>query len=228
MGSSMKNNQENNHIQSIFQSSEFNNLNKEAFNDKFKNDEDYQKLKKLKEIHTELMKICDLNNNILDFRGNKINGWSINEKRGNKNYEAPKGWIGIGLKVIGNYEGDDWINNKSNDEWCVAYHGINAGFIGKIIKEGFREAPRQVLMNYEDILHPGKKIGNGVYFTPSIKTAELYSQITNIGSEKYRIVLMVKIRGDKIRQCREQETYWVVNASTDEVRPYRILLKEVV
>ena len=44
MGSSMKNNQENNHIQSIFQSSEFNNLNKEAFNDKFKNDEDYQKL----------------------------------------------------------------------------------------------------------------------------------------------------------------------------------------
>ena len=114
----MKNNQENNHIQSIFQCSEFNNLNKEAFNDKFKNDEDYQKLKKLKEIHTELMKICDLNNNILDFRGNKINGWSINEKRGNKNYEAPKGWIGIGLKVIGNYEGDDWINNKSNDEVC--------------------------------------------------------------------------------------------------------------
>ena len=34
---------------------------------------------------------------------------------------------------------------------------------------------------------------------------------------------MVRVKPDKIRQCREQENFWVLNGTSDEVRPYRIL-----
>ena len=34
---------------------------------------------------------CKLSKNLLDSRGNKIEGWSIGEKRGNKPYDPPLG-----------------------------------------------------------------------------------------------------------------------------------------
>ena len=70
----MKNLQDTNHIQLILQSSIFNNLNQYYF-DKFLY---YLKLKELKE-------------NSYMLKGKKINGWSINEKRGNKLYEQYDG-----------------------------------------------------------------------------------------------------------------------------------------
>ncbi len=219
-------------IQSIFQSSDFNNLNIDEFNNKFQNNPGYIKLKELKEIHDEIIMSCRLSKNMLDYRGNKINGWSTNEKRGNKPYESPIGWIGIGLKVVGLYGEDDWIQNNSKNEWCVAYHGIGGNenlikkIISMIIRNGFKAGNNQQIKECEDILHPGQKVGIGVCFTPYIKEAEQYSAITNFGGKKYKIVLMVRVKPDKIRQCREQENFWVLNGTSDEVRPYRILLKK--
>jgi len=46
---------------------------------------------------------------MLDPRGNKIDGWSLNEKRGNNIYDPPIGWIGFGLKVIDRYENNNWL-----------------------------------------------------------------------------------------------------------------------
>ncbi len=37
--------------------------------------------------------------------------------------------------------------------------------------------------------------------------------------------LMVRVKPDKIRCPSEIPDYWVLNPTTDEVRPYRILLK---
>ena len=79
----------------------------------------------------------------------------------------------------------------------------------------------------EDLLHPGQKVGTGVYFNPSIKVAEEYSAVADFGGEKYKVALMVRVKPDKIRKCRENESFWVLNGTTDEVRPYRILFKKV-
>ena len=37
---------------------------------------------------------------------------------------------------------------------------------------------------------------------------------------------MVRVKPEAIRGCEDREDYWVVNGTTDEIRPYRILYKE--
>ena len=68
-------------IQKIFQSEEFNN---------FENG-DLQKLKLISDIYTNIIYGVKLNKQMLDSKGNKINGCSINEYRGNKVYDPPLG-----------------------------------------------------------------------------------------------------------------------------------------
>ena len=41
------------------------------------------------------MAACRLNKKLLDHRGNRKKGWGIGEKRGNKEYDPPLGWIGM-------------------------------------------------------------------------------------------------------------------------------------
>ena len=227
---------DNRNIQSIFQTPEFNDLNRDDFYDKFKNDSNFRQLKEIKELQTHLMEDCKLVPRYFDERGNKVNGWSINEKRGNKPYEPPLGWIGIGLKVLDKYDcGDNnWIEKNSRDEWCVAYHGImgtndnvSKQIINHIITRGFKEGRGQMIQDDDDIFHPGQKVGTGIYFTPSIKIAENYSTALNFGDEKYKTVLMVRVKPDKIRKSAKNDFFWVVNGNSDEVRPYRILFKKV-
>ena len=221
----------NRNVQSIFQTSEFNDLNRDDFNNKYKNESNFRELKELKELHTQLMQDITFPLNNFDYRGNKVDGWSMNEKRGNKTYEPPVGWVGIGLKVLGCFDGgyNNWIEKNSRDEWCVAYHGISGPkqIIRNIIEKGFKEGRGQFFKDDEDILHPGQKVGTGVYFTPSIEAAEQYSLPLKFGDYNYKTVLMVRVKPDKIRQSARFNPYWVVNGDTDEVRPYRILFKKV-
>ena len=37
---------------------------------------------------------------------------------------------------------------------------------------------------------------------------------------------MMRVKPDKIRYPPEEPDYWILNATTDEMRPYRILVKE--
>ena len=75
-------------------------------------------------------------------------------------------------------------------------------------------------------------VGDGVYCTtPKINTVEDYAGISNINGKLYKTVFMVRVKPDAIRHCdqcsssRESYVYWVVNGTTDEIRPYRILYK---
>ena len=54
------------------------------------------------------MGACKLTKKQLDARGNRESGWGINEKRGNRPYYPPLGWIGIGLNVMDKYESNVW------------------------------------------------------------------------------------------------------------------------
>ena len=174
------------HVQVIFQSEEFNDLNLDEFKEKFKNDEEFKELSNLKEIHSDvIMGACKLSKNQLDERGNNFDGWAIGEKRGGKPYNSPVGWIGIGLKVLDKYNNNNWIGCDGDpDEWCVA-----------------------------------------VYCTPNVDTAAGYSGISEINGKSYMTVLMVRVKPSAIRECSDGGDYWVVNGTTDEIRPYRILYK---
>ena len=180
---------------------------------------------------------CKFTKSQLDRRGNKINDWSLGEYRGGKPYNPPIGWIGIGLRVLDKYEDNNWIGHNNNPgEWCVAYHGVARGqspdivnkIVGLIYKNGFKPGMRQFHKDCTDINHPGKKVGVGVAFSPSIKCAEQYAGISNINSIKYKTVFMVRVKPSAIRCCNcsnnKDHINWIVNP--DEIRPYRIIYKK--
>ena len=223
-------------VQVIFQSDELNNLSLEEFKDKFKDDPE---LKNLKEIHSDLLcGACKFGKKCLDPEGNRVDGWGVGEKRGNKPYDPPIGWIGIGLKVMDVYEDNTWIGmDNSEGEWCVAYHGVGDGQESNQVKKAtksivkgqkfFNDRGIQYHKNCEDRFHPGKKVGMGAYCTPKIKKAEDYAGISEINGAKYKTVLMVRVNPDKIRACKcEEGDYWVTDGIIDQIRPYRILYKK--
>ena len=228
-------------VQVIFQSDEFNDLNLNQFKEKFKKEKEFKELCNLKEIHSDvIMGGCKLSKNQLDPRGNRVEGWGIGEMRGGKPYDPPLGWNGIGLKVMDKYGDNTWIGmDNSEGEWCVAYHGIGSGepsdkvkdITGKIFKGAFKAGSRQAHSNCPDQFHPGKLVGDGVYCTPKISTAEDYAGISDINGKSYKTVFMVRVKPSAIRHCdqcsdsKEPYVYWVVNGTTDEIRPYRILYK---
>ena len=232
------------HVQVIFQKDEFNNLNKTDFINKFKSDPEFPELQKLKDIHEDvIMGAFKLTRNQLDPNGNRESGWAINESRGGKEYIPPLGWKGIGLNVEYKYDNGDntWLGCcNAEGEWCVAYHGVGCGqnsekvkdITGKIVKSEFKKGPGQVHKDCDDQFHPGKKVGEGVYCTPNIETAEDYAGIVNINGETYKTVLMVRVNPNALRHCddcwdsKEPYNYWVVNGTTNEIRPYRILFKK--
>ena len=127
--------------------------------------------------------------------------------------------------------------NNSEGEWCVAYHGLGRSNtsdevkkITRLIYEGeFKKGPNKSLKNYDDKFHPGKKVGTGVYCTPNIQTAEKYAGISIINGKRYKTALMVRVKKDARRGCTVSfcDDYWVVNGTKDEIRPYRILYKNI-
>ena len=96
----------------------------------------------------------------------------------------------------------------------------------KIYKKKFKPGCGQVHEDCDDKLHPGHKVGKGVYCTPKIESAEEYAGISEINGEKYKTVLMTRVNPEAIRNCNCRDDYWVVNGTPDEIRPYRILYKK--
>ena len=143
-----------------------------------------EELYEYKNIFDYLIKECDIKEDI-DCKGNFI--IKINNKDNTKErYYPPYEWIGIGLKVIGKYENDEWLLDDSKDsKWAIAYHGVGGRLPTKLvkdklqkkIKEGLKQGKSQTKCHSDDIRHPGKRIGTGVYLTPNINIAENYSGI---------------------------------------------------
>jgi hypothetical protein len=76
------------HVQVIFQSDEFHDLDKNQFINKFKNDPEFKELSNLKDIHEDvIMGAVKLTRNNLDPRGNRNDGWGVGEQRGGKDYD---------------------------------------------------------------------------------------------------------------------------------------------
>ena len=212
-------------VQVIFQSDAFNNLNIKDFTSKFKNDKNYPELQNLKYIQQDaILSGCKLSKGQLDSRGDRSDGWGVNEYRGGKPYHPPIGWKGIGLRVVDKYDNGNntWIGmDNSKGEWCVAYIGVGRDLNNPKLRK---------FLAHKDCLdqeHPGRKVGEGICCTPFIEVAESFSGESKINGKNYKTVLMVRIKPDAIRSCKDRNDYWVVNGTTDEIRPYRILYKEI-
>ena len=80
--------------------------------------------------------------------------------------------------------------------------------------------------NCDDVRHPGQKVGEGVYCTPDIKVAEGYAgQSSEVNGKRYKMVFMMRVKPDRIRTSKERPQEWILDGTTDEMRPYRIMIK---
>ena len=162
-----------------------------------------------------------LNPELLDNRGNNLNqGWGIGEMRGGRPYYPPSGWKGYGLRVLGKYDNgnNNWISyNGGPGEWCIAYHGATQKNNKDYIK----------MRDEDDTNHAGSKVGEGVYCSPKPNVLDSDGGVIQVGNKKYIIGFMLRVRPDKIRIAKSNPDYWVLNGNSSEIRPYRILLKEI-
>lgn len=220
-------------------------LNPEQFKNSCTNDEEFKELCYLKEIQKKvIMEGVKLAPNMLDYRGNQTpDGYGRGQKRGTYDYIPPLGWKGFGLKVLGKYDNgnDDWIKMDNNpNEWAIAYHGIGRGrndvedITRKIATEEYQKLIKgagQGLKDFDDDNHPGKKIGEGVYCSNDIGYIEKNNLCgnsnTQINGKKYKMAFMLRVKPDRIRFNKKYPNEWILDGTTDEMRPYRILLKEV-
>ena len=197
------------------------------------------------------IKEFNLDPTMFDSKGDKTSGWSIGKKRGPPkqllDYDPPLGWIGYGLNVTGKYDNGDntWLGNKNVEgEWYIAYHGTGGSnnIIKKIIEDGFKTGLVQIKKDVENENPLSNKefkyCGEGVFCTNSIDYAEAYSAWKGgieFEGKTYKIVFMCRVNPYKVRFT-NLSYEWIVSGDKidssksrrydDEIRPYRILLKE--
>ena len=203
--------------------------------------------------YKSLLEGCILEDDMFDEKGNRYNDeeWGRNEKRGPphhlEDYIPPLGYLGYGLKVWDQFDNGDntWLGYTNVEgEWYIAYHGTgNNEVIGKIVREGLKKGPNQNHCNSENINELSNSIfpicGNGVYLSPEIEVAQDYSQDkegVDLNGNEYYIIFMCRVNPYKVRFAKKDYSrYWIVggdsfkkgNKSSDEIRPYRILVKKM-
>ena len=69
-------------------------------------------------------------------------------------------------------------------------------------------------------------VGKGIYLFPNIEIAEKYTGTFDMNNKKYKIVILVKVVKDKIKEPKHNKLgYWVVKK--EYVKLCRILFKEI-
>ena len=99
----------------------------------------------------------------------------------------------------------------------MAYHGASSK----------NNQNYNVMRDVEDSNHPGQKVGEGVYCSPKPSVLDSDGGIVQVGNKKYKIGFMLRVKPDKIRIAKTNPDYWVLNGNSDEIRPYRILIKNL-
>ena len=210
-------------VSAIIKQSNFNELNEIDLLNSLKNNIDFNSIQKVQK--TILLNGCKLNRIMLDDLGDNFNNYGQNEKRGGKDYIPPLGWMGYGLRVLNRYDlgNNDWIDYDNNpNEWAVAYHGMGIGLNGDINNNNLQ------FKKSKDIYHDGKSVGEGVYMTQDPNIMEQYSSEYELQGKKYKLGIMCRIMPKSIRSPENGKEFWVINGTENEVRPYRILIKEIV
>ena len=138
-----------------------------------------------------------------------------------ENYYSPEGYFGIGIKI----EKDDnlpfaylTLSNKYTKKQLgyILYDLIEKKNLNKIVN------PK---INEEFDKRHWAKVGAGIYLFPNIANADKYSGTFEINGKNYKIVLMVKVLKDKIKEPKHNKYgFWVVEK--EYVKICRIIFKE--
>ena len=195
----------------------------------------FNKFCELKMIKMNLLiKEYKIKNIFFDERGNFLNPNSRrNMFRGKEIYDAPYGWMGLGLNVLGKYENDDWLEDISNQsEWAIAYRFIASKDINKIkyyLKYFIQKRDLNiVLTTFKKQINDSrrwKSLKEGIIMTPLIQIAEKYTQSISFNNKKYKVLLMAKVKINEIVEP-QGSNFWILN--NDNIRIYRVLFKEVI
>ena len=171
-----------------------------------------------------------LNTRMFDKKGNRLDGWGQGETRGGFPYYPPLGWTGYGIKVENHYDrgNNTWLKYDDSKEgvWSVVYHGTSLKYIKSIMENGLKQGNRQLYRDKQDENHPNQTIGVGVYTTNKIEEAEDYSE--NV--DGYVCVFMCRANPKLARiytyDASQKIQYWVLNGTSEDLRPYRLLIKK--
>ena len=171
-----------------------------------------------------LLNACKIDENKLEqiydapnFNSDKI------EKIGGEIYYPPYEYFGIGI--------NNNIINENNS--AIAYISFNQKYTNADIRIILHVA---VVDNNLDLLVCKKennildkrhrnKIGTGIYLFQDINKAEKYAGVFDINRKKYKILLMAKVKQDKIKESENKKGLWIVDK--EFVKIYRIILKEI-
>ena len=186
----------------------------------FKNDNDLKTLKYIEKCL--IIPSIKLSKSMLypDGNNNDDNQWGKNDTRGGEKYYPPIGWAKFGLNVSKRFDNknDDWLGFEHHKgEWCIAYCPFS----------GINKNIPQTYENDNDLKHPGKKVGVGLYCPSVTSLMEERTETINICGNNYKIGFMVRVKPDKIRSPQSKAQMWVTNGNDSEVRPYGILVKKV-
>ena len=96
-----------------------------------------------------------------------------------------------------------------------------------ILKENLKPGQGQGFEDHEDLFHPKQKVGKGVYCSPDPRVMDEYAGRMEIEGVYYKIGFMLRVNPEKIRCPKDKRNYWVLNGTSDEIRPYRILIKQI-
>ena len=182
-----------------------------------------------------LMKYIKLDQNIFDSRFNNENNneWGRNERRGKEKYIPPIGWKGYGLNVEDSYDGGEacWLCFAGiyENEFAVAYYPITEEdtdiFLDIEIIENL-EFPNLIANSINSRSERREeKTGEGIIVFQNIKIAENQASFIEGEYFYFKIVIMCRVRPDRIRAPEDYKDVWILNPNSDEIRPYRILVK---
>ena len=170
----------------------------------------------------------------VDIKGTKNRGWNQNiRKRGGEDYIPPSNeWIGIGLNVKDKYDNGNntWLGNENKSgEFAVAYIGVDEK---KNLSQINKNLNKSLFCNVKDIKNKGilnsifgKNCGKGVLIFQNPKYAENYASLLNINGVQIKALIMCRVNPKKIRQPEIFKKCWILNSNSEEIRPYRILIK---
>ena len=170
-----------------------------------------------------LIESCQINANKLDKKYDAIYFKSEeNDKIDGEKYYPPIGWFGIGLK------------NVKEPNGPIAYLTFNKKLnkepLQKILNEIIEKKNLDCLEKQSEKKEFDKRnwsaVGKGIYLFPNIEIAEKYTGTFDVNNKKYKIVILVKVVKDKIKEPKHNKLgYWVVEK--EYVKLCRILFKEI-
>jgi len=148
--------------------------------------------------------------------------------RGGRPYQRPFGWMRIGIKLAGKYEGDStWLGVETEEpregsapgEWPVSYHGTSEDAAKNIAAEGFDPTK-------------GKRFlfGPGIYSTPNPAKAATFAKKFEWEGKLFKVMMQNRVNMEDttvIPDALGSGTDYYVTAKAENIRPYGILVRDV-